>query len=90
MTSTDVVASLSNTVLKWIADISIITKTKFDLATASVEDEIKYWMSMERSMNFVDGQLKYPEVELTMDALKAAKKFNITTQFERNYLYLIF
>lgn len=39
---------------------------------------------MERSMNFIDGQLKYTEVELTIEALKSAKKFNITTQFEHD------
>jgi hypothetical protein len=41
-------------------------------------------MGMERSMNFIDGQLKYTEVELTIEALKQAKKFNITTQFEHD------
>ena len=47
-------------------------------------DEINYWMGMERSMSFIDNQLKQAEVELTIEALKVAKKFNITTQFEHD------
>lgn len=78
------VQSLTGTVLKWIQDISIITKTKFELQNASVVDEINYWMGMERSMTFIDNQLKCMEVELTIEVLKQAKKFNITTQFEHD------
>lgn len=67
----NLINQLSATVLKWINDIKIITeKAKFDLSTASVVDEINYWMSMERSMNLIDAQLKYPEVDLTIEALK--------------------
>lgn len=62
----------------------ITEKAKFDLSTASVVEEINYWMSMERSMNLIDSQLRYPEVELTTEALRVAKKFNITTQFEHD------
>jgi hypothetical protein len=48
------VKSLSETVLRWIHDIQTIIDIKFELSSASISDEINYWMSMERSMNFID------------------------------------
>lgn len=42
---------------------------KFELNNASIVDEINYWMSMERSLNLIDNQLKSPEVDFTLEVL---------------------
>ncbi|CAD8134930.1 unnamed protein product [Paramecium octaurelia] len=78
----DIVQSISQTVTRWISDINQISNTKLELTNASIVDEINYWMSMERSLFFIENQLKQPEVDFTIEVLTQAKKMNITAQFK--------
>lgn len=84
MNDNNFINSLAQCVSKWIQDISTITKMKYEITTGNTLQEINYWVSFERSLNFIEQQVKMPEVELTLEILKFKRKFGITTTFEND------
>ena len=78
---------MGTTVQKWIEDINAVTRISYDLTNGSTLQEINYWLSFERSLNLIDQQIKLPEVDMTLQILKAKRRFSITTTFENDLEY---
>lgn len=72
---------LQNHVNNWIKSIQAITKLERDADTGTAEQEINFWLSMETALENIHKQLRGDGVQLTMDILKNAKRFQATTSF---------
>lgn len=72
---------LQNTVNTWIKSIQAITKMSRDPEKGSAAQEISFWLSMEQALEGIEVQLKSVGVQLTMDILKQAKRFQATVSF---------
>lgn len=72
---------LQNTVNTWIKSIQAITKMSRDPEKGSAAQEINFWLSMEQALEGIEVQLKSVGVQLTMDILKQAKRFQATVSF---------
>ncbi|OAA56942.1 dynein heavy chain [Niveomyces insectorum RCEF 264] len=73
--------SVQATVNTWIKSIQVITKMTQDPATATANQEINYWLSMESALERIEAQLRGDGVSLTLDILKHAKRFQATVSF---------
>ncbi|CAK7266377.1 dynein heavy chain [Sporothrix epigloea] len=73
--------SLQATVNTWIKSIQAITKMTQDPTTATANQEINYWLSMESALERIETQLRGDGVALTLDILKHAKRFQATVGF---------
>ena len=72
---------LQNTVNTWIKSIQAITKMSRDPDSGSAAQEINFWLSMESALESIEAQLRSTGVQLTMDILKQAKRFQATVSF---------
>ena len=72
---------LQNTVNSWIKSIQAITKLSRDPESGSAAQEINFWLSMEAALESIEGQLRNDGVQLTMDILRHAKRFQATVSF---------
>ncbi|KAJ1678750.1 dynein heavy chain, partial [Spiromyces aspiralis] len=69
---------LQSDVNGWIKEIQKVTKLDRDPSSGTASQEINFWQSMERALNHIEEQLNGDEVVLTMQILKAAKRFHAT------------
>ncbi|KAJ2996812.1 hypothetical protein HDV02_006190 [Globomyces sp. JEL0801] len=65
----------------WIKEIQKVTHLTRDPASGSTRQEIEFWIYMEKSLALIENQLKSPEIILTLDILRAAKRFQATVSF---------
>ncbi|KAJ2009178.1 dynein heavy chain [Coemansia thaxteri] len=65
----------------WIKEIQKVTKLDRDPGSGTTSQEINFWLSMERALERIEDQLQGDEIVLTMDVLKAAKRFHATVSF---------
>ncbi|KAJ2761490.1 dynein heavy chain, partial [Coemansia sp. BCRC 34490] len=65
----------------WIKEIQKVTKLDRDPGSGTTSQEINFWVSMERALERIEEQLQSDEIVLTMDVLKAAKRFHATVSF---------
>ncbi|KAI9105868.1 dynein heavy chain [Phlyctochytrium arcticum] len=72
---------LQSDVNGWIKEIQKVTKLSRDPSSGSASQEINFWLNMERALGAIDEQLKSPQVQLTLDILKHAKRFHATVSF---------
>ena len=72
---------LQNTVNSWIKSIQSITKMSRDPDSGSAAQEINFWLSMESALEGIEMQLRSDGVQLTMDILRHAKRFQATVSF---------
>jgi len=72
---------LQNTVNGWIKSIQSITKMSRDPDSGSAAQEINFWLSMESALEGIEMQLKSDGVQLTMEILRHAKRFQATVSF---------
>ena len=72
---------LQNTVNSWIKSIQAITKMSRDPDSGTATQEINFWLSMELALEGIEAQLRSDGVQLTMDILRHAKRFQATTSF---------
>ncbi|TPX36351.1 hypothetical protein SmJEL517_g01576 [Synchytrium microbalum] len=72
---------LENDVKGWIREIQKVTKLSRDPESGSAIQEINFWINLERGLAQIEDQLKSDEVVLTLDYLKAAKRFHLTVSF---------
>ena len=75
-------SGLTACVDKWIHEIRKVTRlsTKDHLA-ASILHEVNFWECLTRALNHIDNQLKQPEVTITLDILKQAKRIHTMMSF---------
>lgn len=69
-------------VVRWIKEILKVTKLTREPGSGSAVQEINFWQSLERALVKIENQLTAPEIELTMNVMKQAKRFLVTVQFE--------
>ena len=72
---------LQNTVNNWIKSIQTVTKMSRDPDSGSATQEINFWLSMESALEGIEGKLRSDGVQLTMDVLRNAKRFQATVSF---------
>ncbi|KAI9871266.1 MAG: hypothetical protein M1830_003131, partial [Pleopsidium flavum] len=73
--------SLQHTVNGWIKSIQAITKMSRDADSGSATQEINFWLSMETSLESIENQLRSDGVQLTLEILRHAKRFQATVSF---------
>ncbi|KAL3439245.1 dynein heavy chain, cytoplasmic [Aspergillus tetrazonus] len=73
--------SIQNNVNAWIKSIQTITKMSRDADSGSAAQEINFWLSMETALEGIENQLRGDGVQLTMDILRHAKRYQATLSF---------
>ncbi|OJJ50928.1 hypothetical protein ASPZODRAFT_57610 [Penicilliopsis zonata CBS 506.65] len=73
--------SIQATVNGWIRSIQTITKMSRDADSDSAAQEINFWLSMETALEGIENQLRGDGVQLTMDILRHAKRYQATLSF---------
>ncbi|KAH0545547.1 hypothetical protein FGG08_000378 [Glutinoglossum americanum] len=73
--------SLQATVNSWIKSIQTITKMSRDAANGTATQEINFWLSMETALEGIEIQLRSDGVQLTLEILRHAKRFQATVSF---------
>lgn len=73
--------NLQSTVNGWIKSIQAITKMSRDPANGTATQEINFWLSMESALEGIEGQLRSDGVQLTLEILRHAKRFQATVSF---------
>ncbi|PGH26987.1 dynein heavy chain, cytoplasmic [Polytolypa hystricis UAMH7299] len=76
-----VMNSIQNTVNGWIKSIQVTTKMSRDPEKGSAAQEIHFWLSMETALEEIEKQLRSEGVQLTMDILRHAKRYQATLSF---------
>ena len=72
---------LQNTVNSWIKSIQAITKLSRDPNSGSATQEINYWLSLESALKSIDSQTRNDGVQLTLDILQHAKRYQVKVSF---------
>ncbi|KAK6094055.1 dynein heavy chain [Batrachochytrium dendrobatidis] len=72
---------LQSDVNEWIKEIQKLTLLDRDPESGSARQEIEFWIALERALNHIDLQLHSDEILLTLDTLRAAKRFHATVSF---------
>jgi hypothetical protein len=83
----DMIKKLSDAVIKWNRDISVLLKTQFDLLSASTLQEQNFWHNFVSSLRDLEQQLQSKEVAVYVDVLRKKNKFHITTSFDVESLH---
>ncbi|ODQ81979.1 hypothetical protein BABINDRAFT_160194 [Babjeviella inositovora NRRL Y-12698] len=65
----------------WVKATRSVTRLTHDPSNGSTSDEVNFWLSMETALASLQQQLYSPEVQLTLDVLKHAKRFHATVSF---------
>ncbi|KAL1976030.1 hypothetical protein VTN31DRAFT_4422 [Thermomyces dupontii] len=76
-----VLNSIQNHVNGWIKSIQTITKMSRDADSGSANQEINFWLSMETALEGIENQLRSDGVQLTMEILRHAKRYQATLSF---------
>ena len=76
-----VLNSVQNHVNGWIKSIQGITKMTRDPECESAAQEINFWLSLETALEGIEGQLRGEGVQLTMEVLKHAKRYQAALSF---------
>jgi len=81
LTDTRFLNDLQNTVNNWIKSIQAITKMSRDPGSGSATQEINYWISLETALKNIDSQTRNDGVQLTLDVLQHAKRYQVKVSF---------
>jgi dynein heavy chain 1 len=73
--------NLQSTVNSWIKSIQAITKMSRDPSSGTATQEINFWLSMESALEGIEAQLRSDGVQLTLEILRHAKRFQATVSF---------
>ncbi|KAL8837946.1 MAG: hypothetical protein Q9170_002318 [Blastenia crenularia] len=72
---------VQNTVNVWIQSIRAITKSDRDPEKGTAAQEINFWLAMESALEDVEAKLRSEGVQMTMEILQRAKRFQATFSF---------
>ena len=72
---------IQNVVNGWIKSIQAITKLSRDPDSGSANQEINFWLAMESTLEGIEAQLRSDGVQMTMEILRHAKRFQATVSF---------
>lgn len=81
LTDSSFLNTLHAHVNSWIKSIQAVTKLNRDVASGTASQEINFWLSLERALEGIEGQLRSDEVLMVMDCLRNAKRFHATVSF---------
>ncbi|MCJ1311828.1 hypothetical protein MMC25_005501 [Agyrium rufum] len=81
LSDSKIINDVQSIVNGWIKSIQTITKLSRDAESGSATQEVNFWLSKESALENVEGQLRSEGVQLTMEVLKSAKRFQATTSF---------
>ncbi|CRG93244.1 dynein heavy chain, putative [Plasmodium gallinaceum] len=73
---------LQKDVTKWVEEIQKLTRLNGDFKGGSALSEINFWIGYENALSHLENQLKNPEVLLTLQILKNAKRYFATMSFD--------
>ncbi|KAI0668593.1 dynein heavy chain [Trametes maxima] len=73
--------TLQNHVNQWIKSIQTVTKLTRDVSSGTASQEINFWLSLERTLEGINAQLRSDEVIMVMECLRNAKRFHATVSF---------
>lgn len=65
----------------WIKSIQAVTKLSRDVSSGTASQEINFWLSLERSLDGIEAQLRSDAVLLVLECLRNAKRFHATVSF---------
>lgn len=82
MQDSEFLNNLQNGVLRWIEAIRKVTRMERDPSSGTALQEATFWMNLERSLARIMEIRESDEVVVTLDALKAGKRFHATVQFD--------
>lgn len=74
--------NLQRNVTKWVEEIHKLTRLNSDFKSGSALEEINFWVGYENALAHLESQLKSPEVLLTLQILKNAKRYFATMSFD--------
>ena len=72
---------LQNTVNQWIKSIQAVAKMSRDPDSGSATQEINYWIALESALKNIDAQTRTDGVQLTLDVLQHAKRYQVKVSF---------
>lgn len=72
---------LQNTVNNWIKSIQAITKMSRDPDSGFAMQEINFWIHLESALKSIDVQTRNDGVQLTLDILQHAKRYQVKVSF---------
>jgi len=77
------IPALEKCVTRWSRAIQRVTRmgTERGLQGTTLQ-EISFWASYERTLHEIKKRREHPEVQLTFDVLKLAKRFRVTVDFD--------
>ena len=81
LTDSRILNDLQNVVNGWIKSIQTITQLSRDPDSGSATQEINFWLSMETTLENIESQLRSDGVQMTMEILRHAKRFQATVSF---------
>ena len=59
-----------------------VTRLERDASSGTALQEISFWLNLENALNRIQRKRDSPEVNLTLDVLKAGKRFHATVSFD--------
>ena len=59
-----------------------MTRLERDASSGTALQEISFWLNLENALNRIQRKRDSPEVNLTLDVLKAGKRFHATVSFD--------
>jgi dynein heavy chain 1, cytosolic len=74
--------SLQNGVNRWIEAIRKVTRMDRDPSSGTALQEATFWMNLERALGRINDIRESDEVIVTLEALKAGKRFHATVSFD--------
>ncbi|XP_018494643.2 dynein heavy chain, cytoplasmic [Galendromus occidentalis] len=73
---------LQNGVNRWIREIQKVTKLERDPSSGTAQQEISFWLNLQRALLRIQEKRESHEVALTLDILKKGKRFLATVSFD--------
>ncbi len=59
-----------------------VTRLERDASSGTALQEISFWLNLENALNRIHRKRDSPEVDLTLELLKAGKRFHTTLSFD--------
>lgn len=81
LSNTTFLNDLQNTVNTWIKSIRALAKLSRDADSGSATQEITFWLNLETALKSVDKQTRNDGVQLTLDVLQNAKRYQAKVSF---------
>lgn len=81
LSNTTFLNDLQNTVNGWIKSIRALAKLSRDADSGSATQEIAFWLNLETALKSIDKQTRNDGVQLTLDVLQNAKRYQAKVSF---------